>query len=183
MVGPGVATPDVGLKGGCHPGSGPCMGCHPECAVCGYSTSVLHESMDGSYTEIQIQLWYVSSVEAAMDLGREAADYISGTFIKPIKLEFEKIYYPYLLISKKRYAGLYWTNPNKFDKMDTKGIETVRRDNCLLVKNLVTECLNKILIDRDVPGAVQFVKNTISDLLMNRMDLSLLVITKVRTMK
>lgn len=59
------------------------------------------------------------------------------------------------------------------------GIETVRRDNCLLVKNLVTECLHKILIDRDIPGAVQFVKNTISDLLMNRMDLSLLVITKV----
>ncbi|GJN07344.1 hypothetical protein PR202_ga25168 [Eleusine coracana subsp. coracana] len=97
---------------------------------------------------------------------------------EPIKLEFEKVYFPYLLISKKRYAGLYWTNPEKFDKMDTKGIETVRRDNCLLVKNLVTECLHKILIDRDVPGAVQYVKNTISDLLMNRVDLSLLVITK-----
>ncbi|KAE7998367.1 hypothetical protein FH972_002919 [Carpinus fangiana] len=98
--------------------------------------------------------------------------------VEPIKLEFEKVYYPYLLISKKRYAGLLWTNPEKFDKMDTKGIETVRRDNCLLVKNLVTECLHKILIDQDVPGAVQYVKNTISDLLMNRMDLSLLVITK-----
>lgn len=41
--------------------------------------------------------------------------------MKPIKLEFEKVYYPYLLISKKRYAGLFWTNPEKFDKMDTKG--------------------------------------------------------------
>lgn len=61
------------------------------------------------------------------------------------------------------------------------GIETVRRDNCLLVKNLVNECLHKILIDQDVPGAVQYVKNTISDLLMNRVDLSLLVITKVIT--
>lgn len=59
------------------------------------------------------------------------------------------------------------------------GIETVRRDNCLLVKNLVTESLHKILIDRDVPGAAEYVKNTISDLLMNRIDLSLLVITKV----
>jgi DNA polymerase elongation subunit (family B) len=59
------------------------------------------------------------------------------------------------------------------------GIETVRRDNCLLVKNLVTECLHKLLVDRDIPGAVQYVKNTISDLLMNRVDLSLLVITKV----
>uniref|UniRef100_A0A5B7C8V6 DNA polymerase n=1 Tax=Davidia involucrata TaxID=16924 RepID=A0A5B7C8V6_DAVIN len=129
-------------------------------------------------TDSVMVLFGVPTVEAAMNLGREAADYISGTFMKPIKLEFEKVYYPYLLISKKRYAGLLWTNPDKFDKMDTKGIETVRRDNCLLVKNLVNECLHKILIDRDIPGAVQYVKNTISDLLMNRMDLSLLVITK-----
>ncbi|ESW20839.1 hypothetical protein PHAVU_005G019000 [Phaseolus vulgaris] len=120
----------------------------------------------------------VSAVEQAMNLGREAAEYISETFTKPIKLEFEKVYYPYLLISKKKYAGLLWTKPDNFDKMDTKGIETVRRDNCLLVKNLVNDCLHKILIDRDTKGAVQYVKNTISDLLMNRIDLSLLVITK-----
>ncbi|VVB17842.1 unnamed protein product [Arabis nemorensis] len=103
--------------------------------------------------------------------------------LKPIKLEFEKVYFPYLLINKKRYAGLLWTNPQKFDKMDTKGIETVRRDNCLLVKNLVTESLHKILIDRDVPSAAEYVQNTISDLLMNRIDLSLLVITKLARVK
>ncbi|CAM8917107.1 unnamed protein product [Rhodiola kirilowii] len=135
------------------------------------------EVIYGDTDSVMVQFG-VPTVENAMALGREAADYISGTFIKPIKLEFEKVYFPYLLISKKRYAGLHWTNHEKFDKMDTKGIETVRRDNCLLVKNLVTECLHKILIDRDIPGAVQYVKNTISDLLMNRMDLSLLVITK-----
>ncbi|XXG87122.1 hypothetical protein AAC387_Pa11g1887 [Persea americana] len=135
------------------------------------------EVIYGDTDSVMVQFG-VPTIEAAMSLGKEAAEYISSTFTKPIKLEFEKIYYPYLLISKKRYAGLLWTNPEKFDKMDTKGIETVRRDNCLLVKNLVTECLHKILIDRDIPGAVQYVKNTISDLLMNRMDLSLLVITK-----
>ncbi|XP_068330245.1 DNA polymerase delta catalytic subunit [Pyrus communis] len=135
------------------------------------------EVIYGDTDSVMVQFG-VPTVEAAMNLGREAAEYISGTFIKPIKLEFEKVYYPYLLISKKRYAGLLWTNPGKFDKMDTKGIETVRRDNCLLVKNLVNECLHKILIDRDIPGAIQYVKNIISDLLMNRMDLSLLVITK-----
>lgn len=89
----------------------------------------------------------------AMKLGEEAANYVSSKFVKPIKLEFEKVYFPYLLINKKRYAGLYWTKPEKYDKMDTKGIETVRRDNCLLVQTVIEKVLRMILIDRDVPGA------------------------------
>merc|ERR1712159_359529 len=105
----------------------------------------------------------------SMKLGEEAAVYVSDTFLKPIKLEFEKVYWPYLLISKKRYAGLLWTGTEKYDKMDTKGIETVRRDNCLLVRGVISTCLDKILVERNVPGAVEFVKGVISDLLMNRM--------------
>ena len=89
----------------------------------------------------------------AMKLGEEAADYVSSKFVKPIKLEFEKVYFPYLLINKKRYAGLFWTKPEKYDKMDTKGIETVRRDNCLLVQTVIEKVLRMILIDQDVQGA------------------------------
>lgn len=89
----------------------------------------------------------------SMKLGEEAAGYVSAKFIRPIKLEFEKVYYPYLLINKKRYAGLYWSNPNNYDKMDSKGIETVRRDNCRLVQNVIETVLRKILIDRDTDGA------------------------------
>lgn len=62
---------------------------------------------------------------------------------------FSQVYYPYLLINKKRYAGLYFSsNAETHDKMDCKGIETVRRDNCPLVANLINTCLQKILIDR-----------------------------------
>ena len=89
----------------------------------------------------------------AMELGQEAADFVSSKFVKPIKLEFEKVYFPYLLINKKRYAGLYWTNTTKYDKMDTKGIETVRRDNCRLVQNVIETSLRMLLIDQDVQGA------------------------------
>jgi len=59
----------------------------------------------------------------------------------------------------------------------------VRRDNCQLVRNLVNTCLQKILIERDVDGAVQYTKNLISDLLCNRLDLSLLVISKALSKK
>ncbi|RKP19156.1 DNA polymerase delta catalytic subunit [Rozella allomycis CSF55] len=120
----------------------------------------------------------VDNLKDAMDLGNEAAKFVSSSFINPIKLEFEKVYFPYLLINKKRYAGLYWTNPDKYDKMDTKGIETVRRDNCRLVQVVIDTCLRMILIDRNVQGAKNYAKQVISDLLQNKIDLSQLVITK-----
>eukprot|EP00834_Sanchytrium_tribonematis_P001028 NODE_22_length_42145_cov_1.310612.p2 type:complete len:869 gc:universal NODE_22_length_42145_cov_1.310612:3439-833(-) len=119
-----------------------------------------------------------SDMAQVMDLGLEAAKYVTKNFIKPINLEFEKVYFPYLLMNKKRYAGLYWTKPDKHDKMDAKGIESVRRDNCQLVGNVIDYCLDKILIDRDPNGAVDYAKSVISDLLQNKVDMSHLVITK-----
>uniref|UniRef100_A0A8D1NUL0 DNA polymerase n=1 Tax=Sus scrofa TaxID=9823 RepID=A0A8D1NUL0_PIG len=124
----------------------------------------------------------VSSVAEAMALGREAADWVSGHFPAPIRLEFEKVYFPYLLISKKRYAGLLFSSrPDTHDRMDCKGLEAVRRDNCPLVANLVTASLRRLLIDRDPAGAVAHAQDVISDLLCNRIDISQLVITKELT--
>lgn len=88
----------------------------------------------------------VETVAEAMKFGSHAAALISGEFIQPIKLEFEKVYCPYLLISKKRYAGLYYTRPDKHDKIDTKGLETVRRDNCPLVGTVMQTCLETMLV-------------------------------------
>ncbi|KAF9526132.1 DNA polymerase family B-domain-containing protein [Crepidotus variabilis] len=119
-----------------------------------------------------------TDLKAVMALGKEAADLVTKQFVNPIKLEFEKVYYPYLLINKKRYAGLYWTKPEKYDKMDAKGIETVRRDNCRLVSTVIETCLHKMLIDRDVRGAEDYTKRMIADLLLNKVDMSQLVITK-----
>lgn len=85
-------------------------------------------------------------------------------------------------MNKKRYAGLLWTRPEKYDKLDAKGIESVRRDNCPLVAQVVNTVLRKILMERSVPNAVSYVKQTISDLLMNRLDISQLIISKSLTM-
>lgn len=69
--------------------------------------------------------------------------------LSTLSLSSLQVYYPYLLINKKRYAGLYFSSSaDTHDKMDCKGIETVRRDNCTLVANLINTCLQTILIDR-----------------------------------
>lgn len=123
-----------------------------------------------------------TDVKKSMDLGLEAAAIVTKIFVKPIALEFEKVYFPYLLMNKKRYAGLlYSSSATKFDKMDCKGIETVRRDNCQLVRTVLSTCLRKILIERNVygeNGAIDYVKTTIASLLQNKVDISLLIITK-----
>jgi hypothetical protein len=54
------------------------------------------------------------SVAETMPLAQLAAQEVSKIFPRPITLEFEKVYYPYLLMNKKRYAGLLWTNPDKY---------------------------------------------------------------------
>ena len=81
-------------------------------------------------------------------------------------------------MNKKRYAGLMWTQIEKYDYMDTKGLETVRRDNCALVREVIQTSLDKIIIERNVSGAIEYVKSQIADLLQNKMDISRLVITK-----
>ena len=62
--------------------------------------------------------------------------------------------------------------------MAIAGIETVRRDNCPLVANLIDTCLQKLLIHRNKDSAIRYAKQVISDLLCNRVDISQLIITK-----
>ena len=123
----------------------------------------------------------VQSVQEAISLGQEAASHVTTFFINPIKLEFEKVYYPYLLINKKRYAGLYFTRPDTFDKIDCKGIETIRRDNCRLAADLIAAILKIILIERDIEKAINLVKEQISNLLNDKIEIAQLIITKELT--
>lgn len=120
----------------------------------------------------------ITNMEEVMKLGKLAAEMCSAQFQKPIKLEFEKVYFPYLLLSKKRYAGLLWTQPNKPDKKDCKGVESVRRDSCLLVRKMVDKVLEIILYERDFQKAISYCKGKVFDLLNNRIDLSDLIISK-----
>lgn len=120
----------------------------------------------------------IDSLEECMRLGKEASVEITKMFVKPISLEFEKCYFPYLLVSKKRYAGLFWTRPDRYDKLDTKGLETVRRDNAPIISDLLKKCLDFVLIQMNVPASIDYTKSIISKLLRGDFDISKLVVSK-----
>ena len=113
-----------------------------------------------------------------MELGKKAANRLTEEFDAPIKLEFEKVYHPYLLLSKKRYAGNYWTNPIKPDKKECKGLESVRRDNCLMIRNMIEKVIDILLNDKDTEKAKRYVQGQIYDLQNGNIDISKLIISK-----
>ncbi|KAL6893400.1 hypothetical protein GGI43DRAFT_413220 [Trichoderma evansii] len=69
------------------------------------------------------------SRDEAVTIGQEIAQAITERNPKPIKLKFEKVYHPCVLLAKKRYVGYkYETKDQAKPEFDAKGIETVRRD-------------------------------------------------------
>ncbi|CAE8653277.1 unnamed protein product, partial [Polarella glacialis] len=121
------------------------------------------------------------SLEEAMRLSAEASTVCSAEFPSPVRLEFEKVYRPYLLMAKKRYAGLAFTAADKEPSLETKGIETVRRDWCDLVRQGMEQAL-QLLLRRDgadgSPEAIAYVRGLCDDLRQNKIDFRSLVISK-----
>ena len=65
----------------------------------------------------------------AFDIGEDIANSVTKLNPKPVKLKFEKVYHPCVLLAKKRYVGFkYETRSQTEPDFDAKGIETVRRD-------------------------------------------------------
>ena len=67
--------------------------------------------------------------DEAFDIGEEIAKAITNMNPRPVKLKFEKVYFPSVLLAKKRYVGFkYESKSQETPEFDAKGIETVRRD-------------------------------------------------------
>ena len=120
------------------------------------------------------------SMEAAFARGLEAA--AGATALFPggkVKLEFEKVYKPYWIFMKKRYAALkYEGDPRAPPKMDVKGIAVVRRDNCALVRQVINAVLVSVLQGNDLPGALGVVRHALARLQRREVAMADLCITK-----
>ncbi|KAI1818547.1 DNA polymerase family B [Poronia punctata] len=85
--------------------------------------------------------------DQAFDIGNEIAQRVTDMNPRPIKLKFEKVYHPCLLLAKKRYVGYkYESKDQAKPDFDAKGIETVRRDGTP-AEQIIEEKALKILFE------------------------------------
>jgi hypothetical protein len=76
---------------------------------------------------------------------------------KPIELEFEKVFHPFVLLTKKRYIANKYENtkdPFQLKCVDAKGIALTRRDYCPMVKKCYKRVIDTILNDKTSTGEI-----------------------------
>ncbi|KAF7347826.1 DNA polymerase [Mycena venus] len=89
--------------------------------------------------------------DQAFRIGYEISETITASNPSPIKLKFEKVYLPCVLLAKKRYVGFKYENPDEIEPVfDAKGIETVRRDGVLAQKKMTETCLKILFRTQDL---------------------------------
>ncbi|PWW73841.1 hypothetical protein C7212DRAFT_359656 [Tuber magnatum] len=83
--------------------------------------------------------------DEAFRIGEEIAARVTEANPRPIKLKFEKVYLPCVLLAKKRYVGFKYEYREQAEPdFDAKGIETVRRDGTP-AEQMIEEAALKIL--------------------------------------
>lgn len=139
-----------------------------------YNATVVYGDTDS----VMVTFPGISTVEEAFPLAARAAAEATAIFPDAIVLEFEKIFFPYLLVKKKTYAGMkYEDDPNATPTLDVKGLAVVRRDNCELVRDVMREILEKTMHARDPMAAYDAVVRVVDDVLAGRVPLAKLQIS------
>jgi len=120
------------------------------------------------------------AVEATIHLTEEAGKFVSGALKAPHDFEFDKVYWPFLIFSKKRYIGnKYEENADHFSQA-FMGVALKRRDYAQIVKTIYGGAIKILLNQREnpVPTAVEFVRKCAEDLVEGRYGIGQLIISK-----
>jgi DNA polymerase elongation subunit (family B) len=118
------------------------------------------------------------AIVKTIELTEEAGKFVTGALKAPHDFEYDKVFSPFIIFSKKRYVGnKYEDNPDEF-KETSMGIVLKRRDNAPMVKMSYGAAIDCLLNRKDIPGAVQCVKEQVKNLVEGKMKLSQLTITK-----
>ncbi len=117
-------------------------------------------------------------LKIAIKLGEWASTLITLMLPPPMSLAYEKVLWPFIIITKKRYVGnLYEKNPDEF-KQKSMGIVLKRRDNAPVVKIVCGNIIDQILNKRNSEGAVKMTQMLLNKIITGKMPLDKFIITK-----
>ena len=109
--------------------------------------------------------------DQAFDIGNEIAAAVTDTNPKPVKLKFEKVYHPCVLLAKKRYVGFKYESKTQTEpEFDAKGIETVRRDGTPAEQKIEQKALKILFRTADLSQVKRYFQRQCSKIMQGRVS-------------
>jgi DNA polymerase elongation subunit (family B) len=106
-----------------------------------------------------------------IELGKITSKFLKTLLQYPQNMEYEKTFYPFALMAKKKYIGnKYEEDPTTF-KQTSMGVVLKRRDNANIVKKIIGGMVNIMMNEIDIEKAIRFIKKSVNDLLCGRYDI------------
>jgi DNA polymerase elongation subunit (family B) len=118
------------------------------------------------------------AIVATINLTEEAGKLVTTCLKPPHDFEYDKVFSPFIIFSKKRYVGnKYEESPDDYYQ-NSMGIATKRRDYAGIVKVIYGGAIRILLTEQDPVGAGRFVKDKLMDLAEGRASMTQLTMTK-----
>jgi DNA polymerase elongation subunit (family B) len=122
-------------------------------------------------------------LDLSIELGIISGDTVKKRLPFPHDLEYEKTFWPYLILTKKRYVGnKYEFDNNKF-KQDFMGIVLKRRDNAPIVKEICNGIIDSLINYKDPKRAKKFTRKCLKDMFADKFDINYFLTSKTLKMK
>jgi len=111
------------------------------------------------------------TLDFSIELGELSGELVKSRLPFPHDLEYEKTFWPFMILTKKRYVGNKYENDNNKFKQDFMGIVLKRRDNSPIVKEICNGIIDNLINKRDQDGAKKFVENCLINMFENKYDI------------
>jgi DNA polymerase elongation subunit (family B) len=118
------------------------------------------------------------AIEATMHLTEEAGKFVSRCLKPPHDFEYDKVFSPFIIFSKKRYVGNKYEESADSYYQNSMGIATKRRDYAPIVKLIYGGALQILLTQKNIPEAIGFVKEKLAELVEGKMSVNMLTMSK-----
>jgi len=148
-----------------------------------YQADIIYGDTDSIFVDFKVKKNFNISddkeaLQKSIDIAIDASNAFNKTLKKPHDLEYEKTFFPFIILSKKKYVGnLYEHDIHKF-KQKSMGIVLKRRDNANIVKIVYGGIINILLNNHNVQEAIEYLSDCLKKLIDGNFPLEDLVITK-----
>ena len=118
------------------------------------------------------------TIMPAIILGQLTSKLIQARQQYPQELSYEKVFCPWIIVSKKRYIGKKYEEDDKKYKVASMGLVLKRRDNAPIVKKVVGGLLKKWMIDLAKQEGIDFIRKSIYEIIEGKYPIRYFITSK-----